>query len=174
MSVGLPSPHSSWRMQETGNVRLGEDLLIISFMHFLLQMEEYRFGDWVSGDKHTHAFDVDVSLRTTTTTTTTSTTTTISTTSALSTTELSLDDEYENKSAENTHLNDDKDLEEYGYEDSIEHHDYPEHQEDDKMLESNSTDAWSDIPIYDEYAEALAIEDEAQAAVILSNLFENI
>ena len=42
------------------------------------------------------------------------------------------------------------------------------------MLDSNSTDAWSDIPIYDEYVEALAIEDEAQAGVILSNLIENI
>ena len=140
-------------------------------MHFLLQMEEYRFGDWVSGDKHTHAFDVDVSLRTTTTTTTTSTTTTISTTSALSSTELSLDDEYENKSAENTHLNDDMDLDEFGYADSIERNDYPE---DDKMLASNSTDVGLDIPRYDEYVEALAIEDEAQAGVILSNLIENI
>ena len=97
--------------------------------------------------------------------------TAISSTSIILITELSLDDAYENESAENTNLNNDKEFE---YEDSFIHHDYPEHQEDDKMIDSNSTDGRSDMPIYDEYVEALAIEVEDQAGVIISNLIENI
>merc|ERR1719318_756211 len=69
-----------------------------------------------------------------------------------------MDDEY---------LNDDKNLEDDGYEDSFEHNDCPEIKEGDKILSSNKTDGRSDIPINDEYIEALAIEDEAQAGVSL-------
>ena len=43
-------------------MRLGDDLLISSFMDFLLQMEEFRFGDWVSWDKQTHAPQVSLGL----------------------------------------------------------------------------------------------------------------
>ena len=101
--------------------------------------------------------------------------TAISSTSTILITELSLDDTYENESAENTHLKVYNDLNEYGYEESIENHDYPEHQEDDEMIISNTTDGRSDKSIYqDEYLEDLAIEDDAQAGVILSNLKENI
>eukprot|EP00092_Neocalanus_flemingeri_P103739 GFUD01132781.1.p1 GENE.GFUD01132781.1~~GFUD01132781.1.p1 ORF type:complete len:338 (+),score=97.91 GFUD01132781.1:37-1050(+) len=148
------------------------------------EMEEYKFGDWLSGNKHSHSFNVNVNLRTTTTistttttltttVTTTSTTTTFmhTTTSASTTTEIVTEEEttalpITTNHPENSSLHeDDDDSEEvmetnYEYEESNENHG---HQEDQETIDSNKPEGRSDIPIYDEDVEALAIEDEASA-----------
>jgi len=153
------------------------------------EMEEYKFGDWVSGNKHSHSFDVNVRMRTTTATTTitttmstittsTASTTTTTTSSTTSTTaQITTEKESEINTEIPTETNypeeislhiDDKNYgelikNEHEYDESIKHHDY--HQEDNESTQTNTTSERSDTPIYDEDVEALAIEDEASSEV---------
>eukprot|EP00092_Neocalanus_flemingeri_P010708 GFUD01011534.1.p1 GENE.GFUD01011534.1~~GFUD01011534.1.p1 ORF type:complete len:336 (+),score=103.19 GFUD01011534.1:39-1046(+) len=145
------------------------------------EMEEYKFGDWLSGNKHSHSFNVNVNLRTTTTTSTTTVTststtatftpTTTSASTTATTTEIVTEEETtalptttihpENSSLHEDDLDSEEVMEtDYEYEESNENHG---HQEDQETRNSNKTDGRSDIPIYDEDVEALAIEDEASA-----------
>ena len=159
-------------------------------------MEEYRFGDWASGDKHTQALNFDVALRTTTTTTTTTSTTTTTKTPTTATTTISttslayttstidsipstimvLYDDYDESSVEfttknsvpeNKVLDGDSNESEYDNEDSINNdYEYTVHQED-----NNNTESRSDMPIYDHIVEILAIEDETPEEVPFNKLY---
>jgi len=135
------------------------------------EMEEYRWGDWVSGYKHTQLLNFDVALRTTTTTTTTSTTTTTTTTPTTSSqfTEISLEPqpttvpEYDNydysleETTPTTPTDEDN-------ENSSENHDYKNIESETQDVNSNNTEGRADIPIYNDEVEFLAIE-EAPAEV---------
>ena len=127
-------------------------------------MEEYKWGDWASGRRHTHSFDVNVRSRTTTTTVPTSNSTE--------------DKEFEVTTSnypENTFIHgeeiDSEEIMKYDdeYEEYIEHNGSTGFQEYYEEIENNKINARSDIPIYyDEDVEALATEDEASVVVIFN------
>eukprot|EP00092_Neocalanus_flemingeri_P076628 GFUD01095059.1.p1 GENE.GFUD01095059.1~~GFUD01095059.1.p1 ORF type:complete len:301 (+),score=88.35 GFUD01095059.1:36-938(+) len=110
------------------------------------EMEEYKFGDWASGSKHSQNISVSVEYKTTTTTL--KTTTKTETTEKYEVTE---DDVAGDKIDEETEANDSSDDEAEVYiEDRI----------DDIAVPANGTDQ---TVVYDDDIEALPIEDKEAA-----------
>eukprot|EP00092_Neocalanus_flemingeri_P076630 GFUD01095061.1.p1 GENE.GFUD01095061.1~~GFUD01095061.1.p1 ORF type:complete len:309 (+),score=91.30 GFUD01095061.1:36-962(+) len=118
------------------------------------EMEEYKFGDWASGSKHSQNISVSVEYKTTTTTTTTATT--LQTTTKTETTEKFIeyevpkDDVAGDKIEEETKADDSADEAEVYIEDRI----------DDIAVPANGTDQ---TVVYDDDIEALPIEDREAA-----------
>jgi len=119
------------------------------------QMEEYKWGDWVSGRKHQHSFDVSIRLRTTTTTTTTTTITTVTTTRAPTQTNI---EEFETTTDVNF-----EDLAETTSE-------YKETIEDD----FESFTGRSNIPRYDEIKKEAVVKEEHTAEELIEPIAEKV